>query len=291
MMDVLKDRVISSFPISIGTALAMESLFKGDMAPYDPKRSIPNNITPDQYDELWLNISTIIRNLVQSVASNKTSLITVEDITTYVKYELDIIYDLLKKIDKNKTLRVYYTPMDDFYKKVFPKGIKIRIPSTQIELTKYDKFTKAINSLMQEAGNQIITFKPGSLKPTISNKVLLLTHSPIDLINWSSFKELMLLESHTGILKRRQNWNSKYFPLVYHNMLFLPFNAKLLQIFGDHYLFYSSDINFRKEIYNIAKDKRWTPLTTDEKIDLDVNLNLKISQFFGLWNGLSKNFN
>jgi hypothetical protein len=74
----------------------------------------------------------------------------------------------------------------------------------------------------------------------------------------------VLLESHTGALKRKDKWHTKY--VNGNDLPFIPFSERLLPVFGDSELFYPAKSDVREAIIGIAKKHNWTSITTDERI-------------------------
>ena len=55
----------------------------------------------------------------------------------------------------------------------------------------------------------------------------------------------------------------------------LPFTRKLLLIFGDKYLIKPYPPVLRNQILETSIQRKWTPVTTDEKISLDLSLDIR----------------
>ena len=95
-----------------------------------------------------------------------------------------------------------------------------------------------------------------------------MTHQAHDLLSYSKFKRLDLLESHTGKLKKKNLWYTKYNNGSELGMM--PFDRVLIQIFGDSDLFHPMTLQLRNEIIALAKAKHWTFATTKDKINADI---------------------
>jgi hypothetical protein len=95
-------------------------------------------------------------------------------------------------------------------------------------------------------------------------KVALLTHLPVDLLWRAQFKELTLLESHTGALKKRAAWYSKL--TGGSQMTRIPFNRLTLQVFGENLYFSAMLPGIRNRVLEMAEKDQWTSVTTDERI-------------------------
>ncbi len=106
----------------------------------------------------------------------------------------------------------------------------------------------------------MLTGKDGQINP----KSLILTHYAFVLLSAKAFAELVLVESHTGTLKDRTLWYTKY--MNGKTLPILPFREDFLQIFGDSETFRPADAKLRKEIIELAKKYHWNATTTSDRI-------------------------
>jgi hypothetical protein len=101
-------------------------------------------------------------------------------------------------------------------------------------------------------------------------RVLLLTHYPYDLFSSRRFMSMTLLESHTGRLKEKALWHTKYHEG--RSLAMIPFREDLIQVFGDAELFAPMRIDLRRELIEVAQKMQWNPTTTYGRIALGVDL-------------------
>ena len=252
-------KVIGSFPISIGTSLALESLFEGPLPPYDPDRKIPNKININEYEILLININTLFRNLLgadKNILNNKPY-----KILDLILEEVELIREIFK--DKGAKEPIYYNNDYSFIK---DHGCQARIRKHQKNEEVFYQYL-----LKQLDGKSYFNFR-GMIKST-HNKPLIITHHPWDLLSYKNYQQLDLLESHTGVLKKRKDWWSKYHKVGRANMSHLPFNKSLLTIFGDNYDTLGMDLLTRKTVLAIGERERWHPLTTEAKVINDLKKN------------------
>jgi len=271
---VLHNRAMSSFPLSIGTGLAFESLFNPRISPYDPERVIPDRVDLSKYKFILINLYTLFRNLNGSVDKTQFLLSDPSEIADVLFQETEVIKDLFNNEGNGLCKPVFYLcEYTHYYKSSKYSNIKFRTDNTanqkttaakaQLSLSKlltYDKEFIKTDYVLRQAG-----------KPTS----LILTHAPLDLLNYNNFSKLSLLESHTGKLKDRHLWNSKYMPMPDENMNILPFIKKLLLVFGDKVHIQPTDIRLRRLIMSTAKNRNWTSMTTLDKVNLDLSLDIK----------------
>lgn len=272
--DSLTSRAISSFPLSIGTALAFESLFDPRIERYDTERKIPTRVNLAEYQEIWINLNTLFRNIVGAV--NKNVFINTEpaEFKDVINFEIDVINNLFKVEGGGHCKPVYYyCTYEKLANESRTKGFKLRNDTTDGQRMAKFKFMKAMELINKETDEHYRL--DSSIKPKSKYNSLIMTHIPYDLLSYTNFSKLDLLESHTGKLKQRYLWNSKYAPVGENNLSNLPFIKKLLRVFGDKILIQPSDYKLRKLILDISVSRSWSPMTTESKINQDFSLDIK----------------
>lgn len=272
------DRTISAFPVSIGTSLALESLFKGPLPPYDPAREIPNRVEYSHYHVFYLNIETLLRNLIGSLKNADDFLkAKPKDAAEILQQEIETIQTILVEKGKDRTKAVfYYFPFENKLSLKNNKHIGLRQANT--EKQKYHKnFVEQTLSLFMQSyqDDRIIRTFKNDIRPSGRPIALILTHRPYDLGRSDLFQQLDLIESHTGKLKNKTQWFTKYYPLATFDMSCLPMNRRLLYIFGDHVNFSPWSVKGRKEIFDIAQRHHWNYATTDERVLMTLQMDLK----------------
>lgn len=274
LTSALSERTMSAFMLSIGTSLSFESLFPGTQAPYDPERPIPNKVELNDYNELWINLFTLFRNIVGAVPTVRVAALTPDDVGYVMGEEVELIQDLVKMYTSGSVKVVFYSSSYQDLKKHF-KHASVRTDNTEKQRQMTDLLTGSINAFykLQTKRDTLKHFKL-YLEPisAMDKKVLLLSNYAFDLLSYKKFMKMDLLESHTGVLKGRAKWHTKYSDGK--NLVRMPFNEMLLQVFGDSQTFYPMDKNLRKDVIELAETSQWNPLTTDERIRFTVG-NLK----------------
>lgn len=272
MMSV-HERSVSSFPISIGTAIALESLFSPRIQPYDTNRQIPNNVDVHQYKVMFFNVLTLFRNLQGALDKETFMAAKAEELLGVILQEIDIIRSLFNVEGQGLCEPIFFVPTYDyFYKNSKFRMIKFRQDNTEFQKLYTGKQSKVLFELVKR--KDIVKIDK-DLPVNGKKEALLLSHIPLDLLNYKHFNKFDLLESHTGKLKNRFTWNSKYYPIPDVDMNMFPFNRKFLMVFGDKTIIHPSDIRIRKQIADVAKARHWTAMTTLDKIDLDLKLSIK----------------
>lgn len=275
-MDAISNRTISALPLSIGTSLAFESVFDPQLAPYDPAREIPVRVDLTQYNAIWINIATLIRNIIAALPKESQASVTAVDIKDAVFYETDMLAQLATNKSPGCKCVFYLNNYTGLFGNVtLAAYIKIRTPNTALQIA-YDRLIRDVLKVIKKDRHIDVIEFTKDLKPSAEdNKALIFTHVPYDLVSYSAFNKLHLIESHTGKLKTRKEWSSKYYAMVGTSMVILPFTRKLLMIFGDHVMFKPLDIRFRRLILDTAVKRKWTPLTTESKIRADLDLDVR----------------
>lgn len=266
----LHDRNVSSFPISISTSLALESLFDSRDAKYDPTRVIPQRIDVRQYQAIYFNLLTLFRNLSASVDKSVFLTARVDDLAMIMASEIEVIESLCQ-VEGMGLIRPYFYTCSYHSLLKLDERIKLREDHTDWQKAFKQRYLKVVEFLMRRYDISLVDTKLEVKAP----RALMLTHIPYDLLNYKSFKQLDLLESNTGKLKPRPLWNSKYYPLVNQDMSHLPFHKLLLLLFGDKTLIHPSPIQLRRLLLEVSIEGKWTVATTVDKIKLDVDMYVK----------------
>jgi hypothetical protein len=145
-------------------------------------------------------------------------------------------------------------------KDVYGKDNRLRKSTTEKQFFIDGIYDYCLDKLKKE--DEVESFHK-DIKYGKSSSALLFTHVPFDLLSHSNFVKMDLLESHTGLIKPRYTWYSKYYPIPEKDMSFLPFMEYLLTIFGDKVMFTPASIKERLNLFDAMKKKGVTPLTSE----------------------------
>lgn len=263
MSEIMSRRATGQLPLSIATSLAIESL----LGIHPEKETDTPPIT--KYQELWVNLRTLVRNMLGSLEKEDKKFVTPDEITEALLSEMDVITTETKS--NGITHVVFYGSELNLTKY---RRAKLRALNTDRQKHEDALIAKSVGDVLRQyKENPSSSFEVKrfslKLKPTRKDtKTVILTHQCIDLLAWSEFKSLTLLESHTGNFKDRDLWYTKYYNGKDLNRL--PFTEKLLQIFGDSEIFSPMDKHLRDDILELANKYNWTPLTTNEKVSFTI---------------------
>lgn len=271
----LAERVTSAFPLSIGTSLAMESLFEPMQKPYDPERKIPNKVNLNQYDTCYINLETLYRNLVASLEKTAFSTASVNDLIATLIEEIGIIQGLFDSEGNGCQVKFYHAEhktLESYASSGRYVGLKLRTPTTDNQRFFHAQQLQVFKAL-DTFTDSILKFKD-AFEATSYESALILTHHPYDLIHFKDFKQLDLLESNTGILKPRYQWNTKYHSLGTHDLSHLPFSKKLLFVFGDKSEIKPGSSTMRQAVYDVSKRYDWNPTTTPDRVTYTLQIGI-----------------
>lgn len=282
MNDILRNRTVSGFPVSIGTSLSLETIFDPVQEVYDKEREVPPRPDLSKVNLFLFNVNTIIRNIINSITYEDYLKVKNEDILDTLLEELEYLnylftnsgYKFMAYID------TYESVMKNYHE-------KIRLPNTEKQLRIFKTHSYCINYLKDKRNihklksnflnieNYLVSNFDSEIKihESYKNHAYIFTHIPWDLLSYKNFISLTLLESHTGKVKTRSEWNTKYFPIGDLDMSFLPFNKTLLLIFGDKVMFKPEPMKIRKKIYDILLSRNINPMTSDETIRIILEKN------------------
>ena len=250
----LANRTMGAFPLSIGTSLAFESIFENaPRPPYDPARLIPQKVNIAEYEEMWINLSTLNRNIIGSLAREDAPGALPREIADVLYQEMDFIVSLLQNEGNKSTRPIFYacdySSLENKYRNT---KAQLRADNTENQKIYSATLRATLQLVFKEITNKtILKAMNPKLKPEGTPKTLLLSHAAYDLTSKNNFRELHLIESHTGLLRKPPMWYVKY----YHGkeLAMIPFMEGLLPVFGDNETFAPMAISIRREIIEIAK--------------------------------------
>ncbi|MNC25838.1 hypothetical protein D3C87_829310 [compost metagenome] len=261
-MDII-ERDVGQIPVSIGTSLAFEGLL--GIHPNPPVQ--PTNVKTIQ--TIWVNIRTLARNLFQAVPTDKALEMDYTNSVSVLLNETQVLPVALAQQGYTGKIR-YYLASKDAVKWAFPKANFKELKSPkQIAYDMFERFVSIELYQQMKAANMDvmeIDRKPKSGEGIVA----ILTHCPHELLWKPQFSRLLLLESHTGKLKTYNTWYTKLNGIS-ENEYPMPFTEFTLQVFGDGELIAPQQPRaIREELKQLSKDKKWTGITTPDKLYHDV---------------------
>lgn len=256
----VSDRVLGQYPISMATSLAIEGT-RG----IHPDR--PSKDVLAKYEVLWVNLKTLFRNLYNAVARDSVLGVHPQSFAEAMVQEMDQLDRLIAAESNGKTSVVFYL-CDYFGIEIQYRHALVRGDTTPLQSAYTKAMHETLRILLPMVKDHIKLYKL-HITDTENRKALMLTHYPFDLTT-KSFAHLSLLESHTGTIKDKNLWYTKFNNGK--DLSVIPFNLGFLQIFGDAEHFRPQSITMRKALIELATKYRWSSVTTRDKIVFSLGL-------------------
>lgn len=269
MKNILFERKMSGFVLSISTGMAMETLFATRAPVYDESRIPPQRVSLERYNTVWINVRTLLRNIINACEYTTVREIRPKELARSLIEEIEIIQSLFANEGKSLITPIFYdSNYQTFYRGKDPQ-YKLRVVSTPKQVDWFNCLEQGLQeALMQgvqilHTGSTLRATRPGE-------KALILSHVTPDLLSYVNFSSMELLESHTGKIKTRREWNTKYSPLGSEQFENFPWTKQLLCYLGDKYIFSPLSITARRKILAVANERRWSPMTSPVVVDRDL---------------------
>lgn len=259
---IVADREIgSNVPISISTAMALESVFglSEDHPEFQIKPPVLHN------DQIWINVRTLIRNIVSSIASADHAKLFPDPMYDCVTTEIMVINAAVGAASHGRCKAVFYYQT---YKSLPSKysNCFLRTPKTEKQIFLANLEAVVLEKLSKEQPE--VKISDLELSGEMVN-ALIITHIPQDLLSRYKFLKLVLLESHTGKLKTYVHWVSKL--TGGKELPRIPFNHVTLQFFGDGVQFQTFPTKEKKQFIEMSNYYMWTPTTTLSRMKQCIN--------------------
>lgn len=262
MTNALYERTTSPAGVSVGTSMALEAVLR-DWPIFDSEKKTA--FTPiETYGEVWINLSTLFRNLTSAVNSDARYSLNTTEVGAALVEECIAVRDAIRTNSRGATAVVFYLCSYDAVGRDFVSSQTYK-PTTPKQIYYFDLQKKVLKYVVQALNtnatkeSRVKEFN-WKLTPELRKETLMITHYPIDLLSHERFGSLALLESHTAIIKKRNLWYTKL-----HNgkeLAQIPFNGLALQVFGDGVHFRPLDGKVKQAILDISTKKNWSWMTS-----------------------------
>lgn len=255
IQDALAARQVGQFPVSIATSLALEGAFG-----IHPDRPEVSPAPISTYQNLWINVRTLMRNLLGSLPPDVADKFMPGYFRLAIPQELAFIEsEVIRRTDGLVSTVCYMADHSDI-KRVLP-GALLKTANTPKQ-----KFQEMLEREgLRQLAEDMDLRKTRTEIDGRQRKAMLITHHPVDLLSRYNFRHLDLLESHTGIIKDPSQWYTKL--SGGRELPPLPFNKFTVSLFGDNsQLLQGQPLKLRRQILDIAERDRWTAITTIDKI-------------------------
>lgn len=267
--EAVASRVTSDANVSVGTSIAMETILP-NWPVFDPARVPPPKENVHEYTRVYFNLHTLLRNLYNAIPREGRDSVLAEDLASALVEEAWEVANAVETATANAVRGIIYFPSYDGIETRYPRG-KVRQAVTPKQIAAKKLFTQTLEiaskMLSTNHPDNFVKFRT-DLTPGTFGNTLLLTHMPVDLLSEYRFGRCALLESHTGVVKKRNMWYTKLFNgKQYPNM---PFNAMSLQVLGDDHTFHPGEHKVKTALIEVATKHRWSWATSSAKMKLDI---------------------
>lgn len=252
-------RAVGQYPLSIATSLALEGL--AGIHEDHPEDKAPLL----KYTAVWVNLRTLYRNFIGSLDKVLGEMMDPVEAAEAISEEMERITEIVRDINQHCTVHFYVSNFDSM-ERTYPKAT-IRMDNTVKQKAYTTMQTQGIRELLAHhkgAPNLSVFKRKLEYNKSELPTVALLTHFAYDLLSAKIFKRMDLIESHTGVIKPRALWYTKFYQGK--ELVMIPFREDMLQIFGDNETFHPWAIGARKQIIDIAKEYSWSQVTTTDRM-------------------------
>lgn len=267
MNNILVERELGKLPVSIATALAIDGLFNRhpDIKPLKILPASKANI-------LYMNARTMFRNIHGAVGDkDKANSVSPRDYAEMLLSEIDEIRSALAQESHPLNL-VVYLPTYASIARYMGNG-ELKPLNTQNQKV----YSKLENDCLQEIEkryrneeNKPYLHVNMEIKVESYQNIFIFTHLPVDLLNVVNAADVFLVESHTGRVKPKDLWYTKFDK---ERSPTIPFNKATLLMFGDSGgLFKAQPIKARTRVIEVSNERKWNAFTTPSRMMVGLEL-------------------
>lgn len=248
-------RELGALPLSVGTSIPFETL-----------KATPNL----HYLHIYVNLQTLFRNLHGALPSLVVADMPLPIWVGAMTEEIQMIVMVCREVSEKMKVH-FYCPTYATLAKEMPKAI-LRGANTNNQIAYAAIQEEVLMRGMKQAVPWLVS-KGVDIQYTengpkqVHPHALILTHLPVDLLKaeWGS----RLLESHTGKIKDRSLWYTKFTGKADHSKI--PFNKLTLTVLGDSTNIAPQSRQARAALLKLADEKKWTPVTTYDYVRFSVD--------------------
>lgn len=250
------ERAVGYFPLSIASSLALEGAIG-----IHPDNPVGPKVLQD-FTGHWVNVKTLFRNYYEAIGKDNIPAVQQIDLIDSFRAELDKYRELADEQSGGKFKTILFCPDYMGIQSRLPHAI-LRTDSTPNQVL-YNKCLSTVLGQVIKNEKDLIKLYPNKITDGESANVLMLTHFPYDLTT-KVFDNLSLLESHTGAIKDRSKWYTKFYNG--NELAMIPFHEGFLGIFGDKQMFRPIGSAYRKNLVELGKKYNWSFATSREKVN------------------------
>jgi hypothetical protein len=272
MSKALSNRMKGQLPLSIATSIAFESLLNMEPpldAPVYVRRPKGHTKPIVGFEQIWINLRTLIRNIDGAIDNNVNNDASPMDYYRVVLEEMAVIQNIVNEINDVARPEIhYYMKNYDSLTKVWRHALFREVTAPRLKVyaaLENNILTHITEDIKRGILSAVQVHSEDCYATNTSSKAALISHFPVDLILVKGERFAALVESHTGAIKKREEWNTKFrdgskYPRI-------PFDRGMIQIFGDKENMLSPQtLKIRQRLAAISEKYQWNALTTRERI-------------------------
>jgi hypothetical protein len=261
--------------MSIGTSIALQSVLGLPTAFSEEDWGKAIIVAPisnppyKQYDSILINVRTLVRNFLNSLPSKELPFIKSDDVILSLIGEMMLCDEIIVGHTRGGLHRVFYTLDYDYVIKEYSSE-SIKKPNTEKQIHYAALEADCVYGLCNGQVPVDLRFYGKSIGDNF-DKSLMLSHMPIDLLSRYQFDLLALVESHTGKIKTRNEWYTKFGSSNKEELINIPFTEATLKVFGDGQLISPQPISVRNQLLECSQKGNWIYSTSKDKMRSDIN--------------------
>lgn len=267
MSKILDDREMGSIPISIATSLALDGLYNRH-----PELKPSGKLPAEKANVIYINARTMVRNIQGAVGDNdKAMSVSAKDYAEALLKEIDEIRSHLRQEIHPLDVVLYLPSYHSIDKEVGNGNLRPLNTDNQKKKNQLENDTlQVIHNLYKDKEEKPFIDVDCEIPVKVFQNIFILTHLPVDLLFVKGAAEIFLVESHTGRVKPRELWYTKF---CTDKNPKIPFNKGTLLFFGDSgNLFKPQPIQSRKRFLEVANKRKWNAHTTKDRLFLGLEL-------------------
>lgn len=269
MNKVLNERHLGQLPLSIATSIAFESLLNmepSENASEYVRRPEGGNPPIESFKTIWINLRTLLRNIDGAIDKDAERSASPLDYYHVLLAEISTIDGIIKNSYPEVKI-MYFAKTYDSLTKIWKQALFRDVTAPKLKIFSVIE-RNVLNFISEDIKKNVLNkdnFILADCYLHIENDSALFSHFPVDLILRKGGKFKALVESHTGAIKEKKDWNTKLrdgkkYPRI-------PFDAAMIQIFGDSQNMLSPQTKaIREKLSAMSEKYNWHPLTTKDRI-------------------------
>lgn len=251
----IADRAVGYFPLSISTSLALQ----GALGTHPDHPAGPKLL--NDFNGHAVNVKTLFRNYYEAIGKDNIPQVSTKELIDGFREEISYYLDISEE-QSGFSFKTFlylsdYIGLESRLRHAIP-----RTDSTPIQIL-YTKTMKLVLGEIIKNEKELINLYTLKITEKLPSQTLILTHFPYDLTSRIA-DNMYLLESHTGAIKDRSKWHTKYYNGK--DLAAIPFNEAFLSIFGDKQQFSPIGGAYRRALIELSSKYNWSFVTSKDKV-------------------------